>query len=156
MKKKNDDFEYMGLRQNAFKVGDTIIVSRSVHDYVEHNGFAIDGGNEYQRLIGDTSRKDLVNLSIYEKDKVEDYVDKVVWGTRGKDGTEKFRWVLLKDCSEEHLLGILKTQPKAAEHVKRAISLILYRRVMEVIGGGYMAFYNSKELTEKAVTSILI
>jgi hypothetical protein len=152
---KKDEQE-IGLRQNAYQVGDTIIVSRNVHDYVEHNGFAIDGGLEYQRLIGDRGRTDLTDLTIYAKDKVEDYADKVVWGTRGKNGDEKFRWVLLKNCSEEHLLGILKTQEKAAEYVRRAVCYILHRRVMAAIGGGYMSFYNNRELAERAVTSILL
>ncbi len=148
----NDD----RLKQNAYQVGDTIIVSAHVHDYVQHDDFAIDGGLEYQRVIGDTSRTDVKDLTIYAKDKVEDYADKVVWGTKGKAGDEKFRWVLLKNCSEEHLLGILKTQKKASDHVVRAICYILHRRVMAAIGGGYMSFYNNKELADKAVTSILL
>ena len=122
------------LLQNAAMVDDTIIVSRHVHDYVECKGFAIDGGLEYQRIAGEMNCPRFVNLAIYSDMPVEEYADRVVWGTRGKDGTEEFRFVLLKGCSNGHLIGILETQKRAAQFVKDAVCFILHRRALAMIG----------------------
>jgi hypothetical protein len=36
--------------------------------------------------------------------------DWMVWGTYGKSGKETFKWITLKDMSDEHITAILTTQ----------------------------------------------
>ena len=93
--------------------------SGSLRDYVhidfpkDKKYFYIDGGSECSRSGGDFDLiKDgrIIDFSLYEKDPFEKIVKRFLWGTYGKSGTGKFKWVLLVDCDTDHLKAILETQ----------------------------------------------
>ena len=135
------------ILQNAVKVGDTILNSVDVHDYCAHDGIMIDGGREYMRRGGDFNRTDVTDLCITTDMPTSVYADRVLWGTRGKDGKDEFKWVLLKDCTNEHLANILENQKKIANHVKHAIYYILHKRAIAAIGNSsYFSFYRDQSL----------
>ena len=52
------------------------------------------------------------------------------WGTYGKSGTEPLTFVLLRDCSTEHLQAILDTQRMLMPDYKVIIKAILKDRGM--------------------------
>jgi hypothetical protein len=56
--------------------------------------------------------------------------ENLVWGTYGKNPTYpmKLRWTTLGECSSEHLLAILKTQPQLTPAYTAAIQTILRDR----------------------------
>lgn len=109
------------ILQNAVRVKSTnsIYVSTHVHHFVQFeakggSGF-IDGGTEYLRrggaaIEGEPGSSDVEDLSFSDEDPIEVRASKMVWGTCGKTGKEKFKWVMLKDCSVEHLKAILVYQ----------------------------------------------
>lgn len=142
------------LLQNAVKVGDKILISIGVHDYMEHDGIMIDGGLEYQRRAGDWKRPDVIDLTITSRMRVSTCADRLLWGTYGKTGMDKFKWVLLKDCTSEHLGNILMTQMNTPEHISKAICYILHKRAVEVmgkdctaaIGKDYTSFFKNRAL----------
>jgi hypothetical protein len=55
-------------------------------------------------------------VRILDKEEVPDYEsmywrkEMAIWGTRGKDGTEKLKYIHLKEAETEHLKNIIKTQ----------------------------------------------
>ena len=51
-----------------------------------------------------------------------------IWGTYGRDGRSPLRWVKLVDCSTEHLLAILETQPQLTDLTRWVIESILRDR----------------------------
>ena len=57
----------------------------------------------------------------------EKIVKKLRWGTYGKSGKNKLRWVKLINCSTSHLEAILRTQPINAI-TKKVIKEILSQR----------------------------
>lgn len=59
---------------------------------------------------------------------LEQAVKHAVWGTYGKCGTQPLRYVRLIDCSTEHLLAILRTQPHISSGVRFVINHILNSR----------------------------
>lgn len=54
--------------------------------------------------------------------------NKMQWGTFGKNGDEKFKWVLLCECSTNHLNNIFKTQNYINKNVVIVIHDILLER----------------------------
>jgi hypothetical protein len=46
--------------------------------------------------------------------------ENIVWGTRGKDGKQPLKYVLLKDCDKEHLKAILENQ-NVGETMEKAL-----------------------------------
>jgi len=58
----------------------------------------------------------------------------MLWGTYGKSGKERLRWVMLRDCETDHLQAILRTQPHVywMPHVLKAIREILTFRGAEI------------------------
>ena len=47
---------------------------------------------------------------------VRDWMD---WGTFGKSGTERLKWVILKDMSDEHIQAILDTQHQICDFYRK-------------------------------------
>lgn len=98
------------LLVNRWKTPDgTILQSKYRHDYVSHtdkNGktYAIDGGHDYCRVVGDFN--DLENLCLYEGDDFEEIRKYLVRGTFDKDGNRI--WIPLKDMSVDHLNNCIK------------------------------------------------
>jgi hypothetical protein len=107
-----------------------IIHSRDVHDYQEHDGYFVDGGEEYMRYGYPKGCQDKFEpLFIYENDDFQTKKEKAIWGTYGKDGKQPLRWVRLIDCEDDHLKAILKIhiQPLYRE----IINVILEERVLK-------------------------
>lgn len=91
----------------------TILHSKTGWDFVDHNDasgeyFAVDGGNNYIRIIGDITK--LKSLCVYEDDKHEIIRENFTWKSYGKDGKQPAKYILLKDITDEHLSAILDTQ----------------------------------------------
>jgi hypothetical protein len=69
-----------------------------------------------------------------ESDSVQIHAERLLWGTYGKPlvegdlGPGPLRWVRLRDCSNEHLKAILRTQKQAEQYIIRAIIWILTAR----------------------------
>jgi hypothetical protein len=91
----------------------TILHSKTGWDFVEHKDesgeyFALDGGNNYSRVVGDITK--LKNLCVYSNDQHEVIRENFTWKSYGKDGKQAAHYILLKDITEEHLSAILSTQ----------------------------------------------
>ena len=99
--------------RNSLKTPDgTKIVSYHRHDYKEYidkNGktYFVDGGKDYLRRSNNGDEKD---TSITSKDKFKKIRKVLEWGTRGKDGKSKLRYVKLKNLDTDHIKAILETQ----------------------------------------------
>jgi len=107
------------LIQNAIRIidEDIILISRSTHDYVEYNGYMVDGGRDYIRYSIPKGKEDNVEkLFLYDDEPIESAINKMIWGTRGKDGKQPVKWVKLKNCEEDHLKNILDYQKKTNVH----------------------------------------
>ena len=98
------------------------------HDYVSavEDGvkYTIDGGEAYHRgsKAGD-------NWSVYSDDPFPEIRKFMVWGTRGEDGTEPLKWILLKDMTEKHIKAVLDSELEIAEWKRRAFKQELeYRK----------------------------
>ena len=119
------------LIQNALRTPDgTIIISRDVHDYVEHEGYFVDGGLEYSRVgCPNGSQYKYEPLFLYENDDFDLIKENLVWGTYGKDGKQPLKWVKFTECEDEHLKAILKIH--IPDLYKKVINAILEERVMK-------------------------
>ena len=92
----------------------TILESKHRHDYVTYvdkNGkeYMVDGGTDYLRrnVYEDAPYEE---LSVYA-DAPHTVIREVFkWGTRGKDGKQPLKFVVLKDMTTEHIEAILETQ----------------------------------------------
>ena len=108
----------------------TIIISRDVHDYQEHDGYFVDGGQEYTRYgYPDGCQDKFESLFVYENDDFQTKKEKFVWGTYGKDGKQPLKWVKFTDCEDDHLKAILKIH--IAPIYKDVINAILEDRIIE-------------------------
>lgn len=91
----------------------TILHSKTGWDFVDHTDasgeyFAVDGGNNYIRIIGDITK--LKSLCVYEDDKHGIIRENFTWKSFGKDGKQPGHFILLKDITDEHLSAIIDTQ----------------------------------------------
>ena len=114
--------------QNAIKIIEskepTYLVSSHRHDYVTYTfkdgtDIFLDGGCQsgdggyYFRSNGTLNRKGkCMNWFLLNTSKFQTVCNRLLWKTRGKNGDEEPRYVLLKDCTKSHLRAILKTQPQ--------------------------------------------
>lgn len=98
------------LIQNAIKTHDgVILISRYTHDYVSHNEYSLDGGNDYIKISYPVDEKyKYEELFIYEDDPIDIAKNKLIWGTFGEN--KHFKYVKLYDCTIEHLTNILNNQ----------------------------------------------
>jgi hypothetical protein len=84
---------------------DTILISHTVHDYVVHKDritnkvYAIDGGNDYLKRVGDT--QDCKELSIMSDAPFEIIRENYYRGTYDNDGNRL--WVPISKMTKEHL-----------------------------------------------------
>lgn len=123
--------------QNAVKIlenpnEDIFILSRNTHEYVSYtfkNGsiLAVDGGPSYLRRCGDMHTGLYEEWSLEDTDPLETIKEKLVWGTYGKDGKGPFKYVLVKNCENDHLKMILKQSNLGAIY-KTVINSILEDR----------------------------
>lgn len=120
------------LIRNAILTPDgTILESRHRHDFQSHldaNGkqYFVDGGLDYCRRSADDQS---IDLCVYLEDEIDVIRDVVSWGTRGKDGNQPVRRILLKDMSDTHIQACLDTQQMMHPHYREAFTMELrYRR----------------------------
>jgi hypothetical protein len=51
-----------------------------------------------------------------------------IWGTRGVDGDQRLKWVLLKNCTKDHLQNILKSVSNIAENTTKIIKYLIKKK----------------------------
>lgn len=105
----------------------TILESNHVHDYksyVDANGetYVVDGGCSYlRRSVNNVPATD---LSVTLESTWQDQRESFKWGTYGKNGTDKLKFVALKDLTSNHIQAILDTQA----HVPQWMRTMLFER----------------------------
>jgi hypothetical protein len=106
-------FGLEGLIQNAvhcFKCNE-IITSKDEYDYVKCTcgNTMVDGGRISPRgSCGDNSER----LYLYGTDTTRAAMERLAWGTYGKTGQDPLKYVLLKDCTSNHLQAIINMKKK--------------------------------------------
>ena len=92
----------------------TILESMHRHDYVTYvdkNGkeYMVDGGTDYLRrnVHQDAPYEE---LSVYSDAPHAEIREVFRWGTRGKDGNQPLKFILLKDMESDHIQAIIETQ----------------------------------------------
>lgn len=86
----------------------TILESKYTHNYVTHVDktnnyeYMLDGGTDYQRYSEPVDAP-MVDLSVYTDSPYEEIRKYYSRGGRGKDGTERVKWVPLCEMSDEWL-----------------------------------------------------
>lgn len=107
------------ILKNAIQTPDgTILESTHVHDFkmykdkVTGKEYGVDGGLEYFRYIGDINDCKILSIETDNENNIthEDVRNVFKWGTRGKNGKEPLKKVLLKDLSNNHIQAIIDTQ----------------------------------------------
>lgn len=53
------------------------------------------------------------------------------WGSYGKDGNQKFRWILLKDMETDHIEACLRTQKQMKEYYRKTMEKMLRFRKLQ-------------------------
>ena len=100
---------------------DDFLVSSHVHDFQEYifkNGDTVyvDGGRDYIRRGGSVIQNNVdygktwMEWCLTDDEPFYTIKSKLLWGTRGKDGKQPFKYVRLLNCDTNHLKMILKTQ----------------------------------------------
>jgi hypothetical protein len=98
---------------NAIKTPDgTILSSKHRHDYVAYEDtktgkvYAVDGGADYFRSIGDMS--DCEDLSITSLTPFSDIRERFHWGSRGVNNDEPIKMLRLSNLTNIHIEAIIK------------------------------------------------
>ena len=109
----NPEDENYDILFNAIKTPDgTILSSKHRHDYVAYEDtktgkvYAVDGGADYFRCIGDMS--DCEDLSITSLTPFSDIRERFHWGSRGVNGDEPIKMLRLSSLTNKHIEAILK------------------------------------------------
>ena len=109
----NPEDENYDILFNAIKTPDgTILSSKHRHDYVAYEDtktgkvYAVDGGADYFRCIGDMS--DCEDLSITSLTPFSDIRERFHWGSRGVNGDEPIKMLRLSNLTNNHIEAILK------------------------------------------------
>lgn len=109
----NPEDENYDILFNAIKTPDgTILSSKHRHDYVAYEDtktgkvYAVDGGADYFRCIGDMS--DCEDLSITSLTQFSDIRERFHWGSRGVNGDEPIKMLRLSSLTNKHIEAILK------------------------------------------------
>jgi hypothetical protein len=138
----------MKIIQNAIKIVESypeevFLVSAHRHDFKQHvfkNGETIfvDGGNEYIRRGGSALGNGFfpakgyaelwVDWSLSDDIPLDVIAQKLLWGTRGKDGKQPLKYVRLASCETDHLQAILKNVPNLSDLYNQVINLIIFER----------------------------
>lgn len=99
----------------------TVLHSKHRHDLVSHldeNGriYGLDGGAEYQRVIG--AYNDLEDVSIYSDAPHEIIREYLTWGSNTNTGKD---YKKLKDLSDKHIQAILDTQTHINHFIRKSM-----------------------------------
>lgn len=111
------------LLTNRIKTPDgTILESRHIHDYKTHidtltgEEYMVDGGLSYLRRS--VNKVPYQELSIDTDTNFETIRDEFTWGTYGKEGKNKKKYVALKDLTTDHIQAILITQKHIPKYIR--------------------------------------
>lgn len=124
--------EDFGLVRNAMRTPDgTVLESYFRHDYktyTDANGkqYMVDGGLDYARR---TAWEDQVDMCVWSDDDHVVVREALRWGTRGKNGDQPLKWVLLCDMDTDHIQACLDTQHQMRGYIRRAMqNELAYRK----------------------------
>jgi hypothetical protein len=100
----------MSIIQNAAycKKCNQIVISNSHHDFktCTCSNVSVDGGTCYlRRSINEIDLYE--ELTLTSESTLDQIMNKLVWGTRGKDGNEELHYFLIKSLDISHLQAIL-------------------------------------------------
>jgi hypothetical protein len=119
------------LIRNAMVTPDgTWLQSRQRHDYVSHtdaNGltYMVDGGLDYSRR---SSTEGGINKCVYDDSPHEEQREAAEWGTYGKGGGGPLVFVSIASMSTDHIIAVLRTQPRVKEQLRNVMEAeLLYR-----------------------------
>lgn len=111
--------------QNAVRLSTgEILNSVHFHDYISRklpngNTVMIDGGCDYFRSSGNKDNCECLRLTA-EESTIQEIRQKLLWGTRGKDGKEPLEYKLISTLDKDHIKAILDTQ-KQISHLYQAV-----------------------------------
>lgn len=100
----------------------TILQSFYRHNYVEHvdaisgETYMLDGGIDYCRTS--VNKIPAESLAVYNKDSFEIKREIPVWGTYGKSGKEKLRWISVAEMEDDHILTLLEPTMNIRKGIK--------------------------------------
>ena len=112
------------------------LVSSHVHDYRTHkfkdgNEYDVDGGCDYIRR-GATSFEALklrvVDYCLTNKSPIKDIREKLLWGSRGKDGRSPLRYSPIRLLEADHLQAILDNVPQIHPVHKKIVQYWLAKK----------------------------
>lgn len=83
-------------------------------------------------LKADTAAKVYQEFRLSEG--IESLRGRVVWGSYGKTGREKLKWILVKDLETDHIIAILKTQDQIELKMSRLLGMELAYRMEQRTG----------------------
>lgn len=118
------------LIQNAVKIYDggliVYLTSSYRHDYVTYKGVSgsvsVDGGLDYAKRAYDTDDSlRWEEWSLYEDSTLDEMVNMMIWGTRGKKNDEPLKYVLLNECETDHLENIIKYRERRLDDIAKSI-----------------------------------
>lgn len=122
--------------QNAIYIieEDRVVASTHRHHFhpfaIHGNLYAIDGGCDYIRWIGDVQElinsHDIINLNLVDTDNIAYMSQRLIWGTHPSQGQVKYKRLI--DLSTEHLRNIVNTQ-KVSKRYEDVIEYILVSRL---------------------------
>lgn len=112
----------MKIIQNAVRIldGGKFVYLRSEHrhHYNTHtleNGesFAVDGGCEYfRRSFSENAKKYVTDYSLTDESTFVEVCEKLLWGSRGKNGDDPLLVSPFRELTKEHLGAILEYNEK--------------------------------------------
>jgi hypothetical protein len=96
------------------------LVSSHVHDYRTHkfkdgHEYDVDGGREYIRRGAtsfDALNSRVEDYCLSENSPIKDIREKLLWGSRGKDGKSPLRYSPIRTLEADHLQAILDNVPQ--------------------------------------------
>ena len=117
---------------NSIRTPDgTVLDSHHRHDYKtyqDENGetYMVDGGTQYLRRS--MNKEPYEDLSVYSDEPFEKIREVLTWGTRGKNGDQPLKWVVLKDMDTDHIKAILDDGYKSVRYYMQRE--LMYRGVL--------------------------